>query len=166
MAYQLRTLPWYDRNAEEIFKSYEASGVAPHTQATRWTYTVPDQKKACVELMLVSVDRETATTVLGTAQASIYYQTKDGVTGNLTLVSIISDTVGEKERQVLGLSVMLLEGDTIQGLTVDNSTGGTVGYIVNAKITEFDEYPIELAPFQVELPKRDIQEEVPPDPVM
>ena len=163
---EIRTLPWYDRNAVSLADSID-NDYPPHEVATRIeTYIVPKNKKAMVELLLCNLQREEAASAEGHALAYFTLVPKDGVTKTLLIASIYQKTVGVKDGRAIGGTLVLHEGDALTGLTADGATGGTIRYQMGYKISEFDAYPIEIAPFQVEMPMEDIQRRPPRDPRM
>jgi len=131
-------LEWYDRNPYHRFQSYHGEDVAPHVQTTRWSYTVPYGKKAFVESAFVYVERATAAGTARLAQSQIEIQPFGQSTNYLLLVALRTNTVGDHDHEAMGNGPILLVGDAVGGYTVDTSTGGTVDYTMDAKITEFD----------------------------
>jgi len=130
---------WYDRNPVVAGHSYFAV-TGPHTYTTRFTYTVPAGKKAMVEVMHANVKRVTAPTTGG--YAGIYFAfTPSG--GTLTIIlraelTSADAAAKDKESASIGSSMTLKAGDTIDAATQDLSTGGTIYYGIDMKITEFD----------------------------
>jgi len=123
---------WYDRNP-----SLQTSGwgmdASPHTLTDRFAYTVPTGKKAIVSLLSATIQRRTAATTLGLAQARI---TMRGTTAISALLQ--NNTVGEGRLIGVGTSALLSAGDQVVGSTSDDSTGGTVAYLLVAHLTAFD----------------------------
>ena len=158
MSQELRTVPFYDRNAKPLQFNYGASTVAPHTTETRFTYTVPKGKMAWIENCLARILRDGAATAEGLAIAHIQargYRTVEA--------AIFAKTLGEKASMNVGHSILLYEGDVINGVTADVCGDGTCAYQLNVHLIEFDAFPIEELPFRPELPVKDIQE---PDSVV
>lgn len=129
---------WYDRNPVSQGKSYSATGVAPHADTQRWTYTVPNGKKVMLETSLAQVVRITAAAPVGLAKAAV----------NLTPLSVTSvfttgvfhnkNGVGDSENAFMGCGAQLQAGEIIEARTQDGSTGGTMLYNIQVKLTEFD----------------------------
>jgi hypothetical protein len=118
--------------------SYVGADIAPHTQATRFTYTVPTGKKAFVEMLQTRVQRSTAASAASRVIAWIGYQPSGG-SGSLMSYSVINTNgVGDKDANIVGQSIVMNAGDTLTGYTSDGSTGGACDYMLNYKITEFD----------------------------
>lgn len=159
MPQELRTVPFYDRNAKPLEFNYGASTVAPHSPASeRFEYTVPKGKMAWIENCLARILRDGAATAEGLAICFIQargYRTVEA--------AIFAKTLGEKASMNVGHSILLYEGDKILGMTVDLCADGTCSYQLNVHLIEFDAFPIEELPFMKELPKKDIQE---PDSVV
>ena len=158
MAQVLRTVPWYDRNPKSVLKRYVATDVAPHATTERWSYTVPKGKKAFIEYIGVLIQRITAAGTPGQVTACIDLGVEDATPVSMMAAILITNTAGDIDRDSIGQSLTLNAGEVLKCSTTDLSITGTVRYICVAKITEFDAFPIEKLPFQVELPKRDVQE--------
>ena len=158
MAQVLRTVPWYDRNPKSVFKRYSATDVAPHAQTLRWTYTVPKGKKAFVEYMGIRIERITAAGTPAEVIVCIDLEIEGLASMSFMIAVLVTNNVGDTDRDSIGQSLILNAGEVLRSYTTDLSTGGTMRYLTVAKITEFDAYPIERLPFQVELPKRDLQQ--------
>jgi len=129
---------WYDRNPAMIWNTYNASGVAPHSLTTRWTYTVPTGKKALLEQAMTYIMRSTAATTLGWASLKIWYQPSGGTNREMVYVDLYDNTVAAKTISHFSFAMVLLAGDVLTGTSADTSTGGTCNYTLTAKATEFD----------------------------
>lgn len=129
---------WYDRNPASKADIWTGAGVAPHAATTRKTYTCPAGKKAMVEVLELSVIRETAATTVGTAQAYVTITPSGGSAIVCIAAWIRTNTVADRNDAFLGASMLLFPGDRIDLMTLDLSTGGTCAYFVCYKITEFD----------------------------
>ncbi len=111
----------------------EVDAAAPHVSTTRGSYTVPSGRKAIVLSYNAEVSRETAATTLGRARV------QELVTGTQTVVvSLFDNAVGAR----LGLSPsgghVVTAGQVVSITDDDTSTAGTVTYIGEAGIVEFD----------------------------
>jgi len=73
-------------------------------------------------------------------------------------IILLTNNVGDHKEIGIGATFMMFAGDKILNITSDNSTGGTVAYLLAHKVTEFDAYPIEVSPFPIRQPEADIQE--------
>ena len=158
MSEQLRIVPWYDRNAITVFKRYVATDVAPHAATERWSYTVPKGRKAFVEYLAASAVRITIAGPHGLVTACIDLGIAGASAESVMAAQVMTNEIGDKDRVNIGHSLTLEGGDVLTSSTTDLSTGGTMAYRTIAKIIEFDAFPIERLPFQVELPPRDLQE--------
>jgi len=159
-------IEWYDRNPVSSVIHYAGAGVGPHGTTTRWTYTVPPNKKAYVELMLVEIVRRTAAGAVATYGCYIRFL-QTGVTVTIMKVESRDNNVDAEKHRVLGQSITLHEGDSLRAQTVDLSTGGVVDYQATVKFTEFDAYLYHAAPKTRPVPLVNVQSAKPrPDPVM
>jgi len=134
----LIAINYYDRIAITIGQLYNANGVAPHGLTTRWIYTVPAGKKALVETSICRILRITAAAALSFCDARI-------ITGGLTTAQtysayalLLNNTINAQITDRSDSPILLLAGQTLSGETNDGSTGGTMNYLVTAKITEFN----------------------------
>ena len=91
-----------------------------------------------LEYACVFVNRSAAASSAGRVQADIRIQPSGGSLTIISVAQILTNNVGDSDRMDVGQSMVLLAGDKIEGWTVDNSTGGTVNYLLAAKLTEFD----------------------------
>jgi hypothetical protein len=111
---------------------------SPHSPTVRITYTVPAGKKAMVELLSCRVNRVTAATTLGSAQAWWALTPSGGTEKYLLMASLRTNNVGDNREHGIGATLIMLAGDALKGYTCDTSTGGTCDYFLSLKITEFD----------------------------
>ena len=91
-----------------------------------------------LEYACVFVNRSAAADSVGRVQADIRIQPSGGSVIVVSLAQILTNNVGDSDRMDVGQSMVLLAGDIIEGWTVDNSTGGTVNYLLAVKLLEFD----------------------------
>ena len=159
---QLRTVPWYDRNAQSKADWYAAT-LGPHATAIRKTYKCPNGKKAMLEVLQCKLLRETAATSVAAAAAWWSFIPLGGVDTLLLYSRIITNEVGDQDSKAIGASLTMCEGDQLVGTTMDLSTDGSIFHHITYKLTEFDAFPIEEVPFRVKMPVKDIQE---PDSVV
>ena len=113
-----------------------------------------------IELLIARVTRITAATTPRIAAAEWKMIPKGGVFKYILPAWLTEAQNDPKDTDKMGLAgtINLFEGDYIRGLTYDTSEDGTCHYFLCYKLTEFDAYPIEKAPFEVELPEKDLQE--------
>jgi hypothetical protein len=129
---------WYDRNPSSKAQYFETGGISPHALTERWSYTVPAGKKAMVELLQVKVERRTAATTPGQAQAYVFITPYGGSTRYMLNAVIWTNGAGDKDVQTITGTLALYQGDVISGQTQDTSNGGTCYYFLSYKISEFD----------------------------
>jgi len=135
---KVRGLHWFDRNPTPINRSWSGSAVAPHSPTVRWTYTVPANKIAFLELAFAHVLRRSASTVLGEVACEFFYTPNGGSTLPTLRALIFDNTVGARAHVNVGQALIMNEGDLLEGMSYDDSNGGTTIMEVNAKLTEFD----------------------------
>ena len=127
---------YYDRNATPQTNEYSAT-VGPHTGTTRYSYTVASGKKAVVEFGFVSLQRVTAPSA-----GSTYYGAVLSKSFTISLrtpyVESTSVVVLASSVVALPLSLTLYGGESIEASTGDFSTGGTVFYTIQSKLTVYD----------------------------
>lgn len=124
---------YWDRNPVTTSNGYYNT-VGPHSNTTRFTYTVPSGRKAFIDSGSVNVNRITAATVAGQVRVALATPTLSNV---LTLFTY-SNTVGFADKSVVGGSLLILAGAVLEGTTEDTSTGGTILFTIYAHGTEFD----------------------------
>jgi hypothetical protein len=133
---------WYDRNPSYNNILAGANNQAPHSGAERFSYKVPQNRRAYVEYASAKIFRMTAA---DNPQAVTQYI--DVIQLNAPLANqecricyntILTNNIGDHDETTITQSLLLSTGDTLIGLDSDYSTNGTVSYYYNAKITEFD----------------------------
>ena len=117
---------------------YVAGAVAPHAATSRWSYTVPAGKKARVEWVYAGLIQDAVATAAGYAEASVRYTPSGGTVTRLTDAIKINLALGSEGHVGAGLDLMMLAGDNLNAITNDANTGGTILYLVSAKVTEYD----------------------------
>ena len=122
----------------KVTQLYSAAGVAPHAATTRWTYTVPANKRAILDIISVFLLRDAAPATAGEALVYVNFTPSGGSTTAFLLVGNITAVVGTPQYQSAAAGWMLGAGDAIGGLTADGSTGGTYRLMVTLSATEFD----------------------------
>jgi hypothetical protein len=136
-SYAVARPAYYDRGAASINKAYGASGIAPHVNTTRFTYTVPAGRKCVVENICVSIYREGVASPIG--QVFGYVVLFDGSTYcNLVNLYTAANTVGATSTNIVGNGATVYAGEQIIGGTWDLGTGGTNDFRLNAKGTEYN----------------------------
>ena len=127
-----------DRNAINKTQYANNAGIAPHGVTTRWTYTVPANKKATWRSGRAYNVRRTAAAPVGEFYSSLQY-TPSGGSVTVPVVAISSDNtllVYRNDEQFP--QVDMLSGDALAGVDSDASTGGTADFVVGAIIFEYD----------------------------
>jgi len=130
---------WYDRSPLDILKSFEGLSLAPHSQAQRWVYTVPDLCKAYVELLCGELYRTVAPSS-GVADASIIItlqKSSSAVEEVVAFTTICNATVGTINQFHIPQNMVLYAKDIIRAYTLDNNAGGAITYRISMKATEF-----------------------------
>lgn len=120
-------------NPKKIVKADALYGSAPMVDTVSWSYTVPARRRFLVEEIQVDVERVTVAGVAGIAQIYIEYQGNPFIRAHVSI-----NSVGVEEPLMIGSSIALFEGDTIECHIVDSSTGGTCNFISNMIGTEYD----------------------------
>jgi len=154
---QLKTVPWYDRNPTQIRENV-SSTILPHVATKRISYTVAENRIGAINLLYVSLLRETVATKVG-AYTHVYgnYTIGTKITGFIYVNLSKANAIGDRAQIALGTMFFMPEKDKIEFWSVDESTDGTVKYDITLGGLEFDAYPIEELPFQPELPEKDLQ---------
>jgi hypothetical protein len=136
-SYAVARPAYYDRNATGTFLVYSAV-TGPHAATTRFSSTVASGKKAFVELSHAYYDRQTvAATGLNTV-AWVRIASTTATYASLIFVRTDTATVGPLVDRVTSGQVTIYAGESIEGVTIDGSTGGTCNYYISSKITTFD----------------------------
>jgi len=125
-------LAWYDREPIDRTIGYSGSGIAPHTATVRASYTVPTGKKVFVGGLFSAVRRATAATTLGLVMVYANWQA-----ALCYFRYHINNTVDSLDQGNHTIGAVLLEGQVMQLMTWDTSTGGTIDYRMGVVLTEF-----------------------------
>jgi hypothetical protein len=135
-ATQVGSTQWHDRNPKTIpLYAVEYGGKAG--VQTAWSYTVPANRKAFLEVAFLMVYRATQASSSSQAAAEITY-VAGGNACTFATAQISTNNVGDQDKAIVGLSVMMKAGDLIYSVWADESTGGECIFIMSAKLTEFD----------------------------
>lgn len=130
---------WYDRNPVSRYASYNSALVAPHAPITRWSYTVPTNKKFYLQAGAVLVLRDAASGVPSYTYDCLRYTPSGGAALNLIEAIFINGSVNAYDNQSIQGSIIFLEGDSVFYETGDASTGGTNLFNGVMQGLEFDE---------------------------
>lgn len=128
---------YYDRNATSTLQNYNAV-VAPHGTTTRWTTTIAAGKKMNVELVQIYQERRSVATVA--LQSTIQVNITSGATTALSVFTndLGTNTVGARDYRLVTNVCTLYPAETIEVVTLDVSTGGTVLFLAVMKGTTYD----------------------------
>jgi len=129
---------WYDRNPVRRKNRFFAMNVPPHSGIQRWTYTVPTNKKACIEFLTQLVMRYSVATTVGLVELYIMYQPFGESAATMLSNQLLTNNVGDKDEHDFGMAGLLQEGDLVYARSYDISTGGAVSYVSVLHVTEFD----------------------------
>jgi hypothetical protein len=130
---------WYDRNAVSK-AAYYINTLAPHSETVRLSYTCPTGRKAIVEFLVAKIFRTGAANTPAAAKAAWKITPAGGSAVQFLKADLwlTQNATGDKDYYQLSLNLVLCSGDKIEGVTSDDSTGGTIGYVLGYKLSEFD----------------------------
>ena len=101
-----------------------------HGATQRWIYTAPAARTALAALLKSELVRVTA-------GGSGTFSLRNGTNSLLSLFQVPATLVGDPERSLLPISLTILAGDDINGLTFVG-TGGTMLFSQQATVLEVD----------------------------
>lgn len=127
-----RQSPW-DRNQVEVARTYEAGTIAPHAETTRWTYTVPANKKLRICSAHAFIQRESAAGAVSFHGVRVKHDGNTFLTASSRNNAIVDAVITNSNPQVDAIA-----GSVITATTQDNSTGGTVAYGAFMQAYEYD----------------------------
>lgn len=128
---------WFDRNGVTGGGQYNTTGIIPHSETARVSYTVPANKKAFVCGMSGLVYRAIAATTPGLY--TIEFFCGHGINNyELGWLMDNSNTVGVNKSMIIPSGIVLMPQDTLTIYTSDLSTGGQLGFFIGATWIEFD----------------------------
>lgn len=136
-------LNWYDRNVSSVLTCSFAADITPVGISNAWTYTVPNNRKAFVEVARVSLLQTVASTGTAPATTSIfmilYPKGATSFTESILEAACIAPTaVGFQITEAIGQSLTLDSGEIISCGYINAADDGTCRLKGVAKITEFD----------------------------
>ena len=131
---------WYDRNPIPRVNAYFSGPIAPAGSVTRWSYTVPALKKFLLQTLQTLAIRETVAGVVNAGAAAIaaYTPSGSGLSQFQVAPATGTNTIGSGVSVAFGANAVFLAGDLLQGISLDSSTGGTIGFIINMSGLEYD----------------------------
>ena len=118
--------------------SYASLGIAPHVITQRFLYTVPAAKKFSLGFATVEALRATAAAPVGQVAAQVRTTTLQPTTNYPAAVRTLDNTVGSAARISSAPTLVLVAGESVDGVTEDVSTGGTMNYLLSYQGTEYD----------------------------
>lgn len=132
------TRPYGVEGLNAIQKSYGPSTVAPHGSAQRWSYIVPANKIARLDLLSLGFFRATAPTSAGEFNVTFWTIPSGGAKVLLQVIASNSSTIGDTKVITISPKIIFEAGDELQMETIDISTGGTVSFFGSAYLSELD----------------------------
>lgn len=116
---------------------YDQTGVAPHSETTRVTYTVTANHFAVVQGGVAFIKRATAASTSGLVVAKLQLLIGGSQIVNLVVNVLYNNTVNSFAVEKLTVPIYARAGDIIRITTYDGSVGGTIDYSCYFLITEF-----------------------------
>lgn len=112
--------------------------LAPHTLTIRDTYTVPAGRSAFLNSIFLETYITTAPSSVGSTRIVVTLnQTTLGV-GHIFELYRHTNAVDAEKSGSISPEFLLVAGDVVRILTIDNSVGGNVRYNASVIFTEFD----------------------------
>ena len=128
---------YYDRNATSSFVSYDGV-VAPHTDTLRATFTTAAGKKAYIETGAIYMRQETGATAVGRSFSVLRITSGSSLNDVARIDSNSSVTANTYRVDKMNGTPTIYAGESLTIRTFDFSTGGSIDYLIGAKITTFD----------------------------
>ena len=129
---------FFDREGDPRSFSYYNTGVNPHVLTVRFTYTVPAGKAAFVMSRAASIARTDPASSPFAAAAYHRSNLSAGGLKEVLLVPMRSNTIGDTVVIAQGRCGPIAAGDVLEGVTVDGSVAGAIGYSLGLEVMEFD----------------------------
>ena len=111
---------------------------APHGLTTRFTYTVPANRKCLIEFAGVLIDRGTAAAVPQAVQSNVIYTPNAGSPSATCTLLSYNNTAQLPTQLIVPLQCIMLTADNIKTQDADISTGGNCTESQWLKGTEYD----------------------------
>jgi hypothetical protein len=127
---------YYDRNAVSTI-AYYANTVGPHAQTTRSTTTVAAGKKLSIEVATGFVYRSTAWTSAGNTLSIVRITSGSDICDPIAIYKQDNTLNVQTAEKAVG-NMTVYAGETVQLITIDNATGGTVFHYLAFKGTTYD----------------------------
>ena len=122
-------------NAKRL--THEATGVAPHDETTRDTYTAPDDVFAACVYVMMSATRKTIATYCRTVIVSFQYLIGGETVVKTVQIQLYNNTIGATVYTSQPVTLWLKPGDEVRITTTDFSTDGSVDYQCYALVYEY-----------------------------
>jgi len=129
--------PFGITNQKPIASNYDAT-LSPHASTSRFNYTVPSNKQAIVYGIATTIMRVTAASSVGSSRLWINITPSGGGGIIVNSVTTVITNIDSDVHSTLPYNYLLSTGDKIEIRTSDSSTSGTVNFITNISINEFD----------------------------
>lgn len=127
-----------DRNGVPRNFAFGSNLLAPHAATTRWTYTVPANKKARCTWHACKLMRDAVAAGALIAQDEIDYTPSGGALTALSRAWNQTNTIGALDPGQFGQGPYFFAGDVVVASTQDQSTGGSCAHFAAAAFIEFD----------------------------
>lgn len=127
-----------DRNQVTSANQYVGVNIAPHAPTQRVIYTVPAAKRTLVAFASCEMLRITAAAPVGLYQSFARVITIAVGNGRMINLQSLDNNVGARAQNNIGQNITLLPTETLDLITGDAGTGGTVNYAVSYGAQEYD----------------------------
>jgi hypothetical protein len=127
---------YYDRNATSSMSAVSVTS-GPHVITLRLSTTIASGKKALIEYGQTGVTRVTVATSSGEYHAFSQI-TISSTVNNFIIRPVTDNTAGATVSVFLPTQPTLYAGEVLTGSTYDLSTGGTVTFNFQFKLTTYD----------------------------
>ena len=128
---------WYDRSPIPVLDNYQ-SNLAPHTNTTRVSYTVPVSRTLQLSSFIASYNRLAAATTAGEAYAYLAIYDDSAVLVDEFKLAKYIEAVGIPYISTVDVNMLIPAGYEVRLSTFDNSSAGTVSVCVGITGTLFD----------------------------
>jgi hypothetical protein len=115
---------------------YDASGVSPHSETTRATYTPSTNTYGALNSVFIFVQRVTAAGTVGKVVAKVQLLCNGSEIINIGMGYLKDNNVDAYSLVQLPCDILIRPTDILRITTYDGSTGGTVNYSIYCSIVE------------------------------
>jgi len=116
----------------QIGLAFHETDVDPHGVTSRFSYTVPTGRRSIFRLCNAYVIRSVAASQAGRPEVCV-----DVAGTPIAYCELVGNVVGATDRVDFGTDLVLLSGQTLTGITMDDSTGGTCDYNLVVWLNEY-----------------------------